>query len=71
MSANCRRRPMEPVLSENGEREGRTRRRIPGILKALCLINPGETHTHSLPPPLTPSQLPNRDLLRDPKFMGF
>lgn len=35
------------------EREGRTRRRIPGILKALCLINPGRD-AHPLSPP-TPS----------------
>lgn len=69
LSANCGRRPVEPALSER--REGRTRRRIPGILKALCLINPGETHTHSLSTPHSPSQLPNRDLLRDPAPVGF
>lgn len=59
--------PSEPVSSESGEGEGRNRGRVPGILKALCLINPGETHTRS--PPFF-SQLPNRDLLREPQFMG-
>lgn len=32
---------------------GPTRRRVPGILKALCLINPGKTHTRSPASPLS------------------
>lgn len=51
-SADCGRAPSGPSGVRRRE-GGPTRRPVPGILKALCLINPGETHTRSPPSPLS------------------